>query len=52
MLTTRLHSENIGGNKEKIYLGKKEAKPSFVQATLLFPHSTAKIVPMLNFENF
>ena len=52
MLSTRLHSENIEGNKEKIYLGRKEANPSFVQATLLFPHSIAKIVPMLNFDNF
>jgi len=35
----------------KTYLGGKEAEPSFAQAQS-FPHPGAKIVPILNFENF
>jgi len=37
---------------ENDYLGGKGAKPSFAQATQLFPISIAKTVPMLSFENF
>ena len=49
LCTTVKILEEIG---MKIYLGGKEAKPRFAQATQLFPHSVAKTVPMLNFENF